>query len=81
MVDSLFDIRQSDLKVTNINDNLTCKQGLNVCCKKKSTPTITSTSEELQKPPKDVVSDKCEDFANDGFKCVEKFRCLDDAFG
>ena len=52
MVVSKFDIRQSDFEVININDNLTCEQGPNVCCKKSSTPKNAPQKEEPQKPPK-----------------------------
>ena len=58
-----------------------CSTSGNICCKVDRI--IKSEPGPTQQPPiiADVISDKCEDFANDGFKCVEKFRCLDDAFG
>ena len=64
-----FDIRQNNIDI----GNGTCDRGLK-CCKK-------SLSIKPPQPIPDVVSDRCEDFANEGFQCVEKFRCLDDAFG
>ena len=80
LVDFLFDIRQSE--VTNINDNLTCiQQGLDVvCCKKNSTPRITSTTTNVlpQKPPKcgqynpDGLEIKAKNPSDDGNEAFER---------
>ena len=67
-----FDIRQNDIDI----DNITCDRDFDICCKKS-----VSKHAQPQQPITEVVSDRCKDFANEGFQCVEKFRCLDDAFG
>ena len=83
LVDFLFDIRQSDLKDTNINNNLTCiQQGLDVvCCKKNSTPprtTSTTTNVLPQKPPKcgqynpDGLEIKAKNPSDDGNEAFER---------
>ena len=74
MVEYDFDIRKNTFDDNN-NSNRTCDRDLDICCKKS-----TSKHAQPQQPVTDVVSDRCEDFASEGFRCVEKFRCLDDAF-
>ena len=61
-----FDIRQEGLKITNINDNLTCEQGLNVCCKKKATPAKNPTER-----PKllDCPDNRCSQISKEPPKC------------
>ena len=74
MVEYDFDIRKNTFD-NNDTNNRTCDRDLDICCKKS-----TSKHAQPQQPVTDVVSDRCEDFASEGFRCVEKFRCLDDAF-
>ena len=66
LVVTQFDIRQEGLKITNINDNLTCEQGLNVCCKKKATPAKNPTER-----PKllDCPDNRCSQITKEPPKC------------
>ena len=84
LVVTQFDIRQEGLKITNINDNLTCEQGLNVCCKKKATPAKNPTERpELLDCPDNRCSQltkgppKCGQHNPDGLEIRAKNRSDD----